>query len=46
LDGIEKNKAAENFSLFGYNPAKNNEENKREMASKVSDPGQGMIKDW
>jgi len=46
LDGIKKNKTTENFSLFGYNPAKNNEENKREMASEIGEPGQGMIKSW
>jgi hypothetical protein len=46
LDGIEKNKAVENFSLFGYNPAKNNKKDNRKMASKVGEPGQGMIKNW
>lgn len=35
LDGIKKNKITENFSLFGYNPAKNNEEDNRKMASKI-----------
>jgi hypothetical protein len=46
LDGIKKNKATENFSLFGYHPAKNHEEDDCEMASKVGEPGQGMIKNW
>jgi hypothetical protein len=46
LDGIKKNKMTENFSLFGYNPAKNNEEDKCKMASKVGKPWQNMIKNW
>jgi hypothetical protein len=34
----------EDFSLLGYRPAKNNEENNCKMASKIGDPGEGMIK--
>jgi len=43
LDGIKKNKTTENFSLFGYHPAKNNEEDECEMASKVGEPRQELI---
>ena len=46
LDTIEQEKTTENFSLFGYNPAKNNEEDKCKMASKVGEPWQNMIKNW
>ena len=44
LDGIEKNKTPENFSLSGYHPAKQDEKNKSEMTSKVGEPGQSIIK--
>jgi hypothetical protein len=43
LDCVKKNKSTENFSLFGYNPAKNNKEDNCEMASEVSQQGQDLI---
>jgi hypothetical protein len=43
LDGIEKNKMTEKFSLFRDNPAENNEKNNGIMASEVRQPGQSMI---
>jgi hypothetical protein len=46
LDGIKKNKIAENFSLFGYNPAKNNEKNDPKMTPKIGEPRQNIIKNW
>jgi hypothetical protein len=43
LNGIEENKTAENFSLFGYNPAKDNKKDNRKMAPEVGQPGEDLI---
>jgi hypothetical protein len=39
LNGIEKNEITQDFSLFGYDPAENNEEDERIMAPEVGEPG-------
>ena len=43
LDGIKKNKMAENFSLFGENPAKKDEKDDRKMAPQIGQPWQDLI---
>ncbi len=44
LNRIEQNKITENLSLPSDHPAKNNKKNEGKMASKVGEPGEGMIK--
>jgi hypothetical protein len=43
LNNVKKEKRSEDFSLLGYNPAKNKEENNCKMTSKVSEPGEDLI---
>ncbi len=43
LNGIKKNEATKNSSLFGQNPAEENEKDDSKVASEIGQPGQGLI---